>query len=74
MRSITDLVGIVLIVLGVVLLGYQGISYTQRENVAQIGDIHVTADTEKTIYFPPYTGGVALVAGIAVLLIGRRGN
>jgi uncharacterized membrane protein len=47
------LVGIALIVLGVVALAYQGITYTSRERVIDIGPIHATADTQKTIPLSP---------------------
>ena len=72
MKSLISLVGIVLIIIGVLALGYEGFSYTQRENVAQIGDLKITADTQKTIYLPPALGGAALVAGIILVVVGRR--
>lgn len=72
MKSLTGIVGIILILLGIVTLAYQGISYTKREKIAQIGDIQVTADTQKTVYFPPVLGGVSLVAGIVLVAVGRK--
>ncbi len=41
------LVGIILIVLGVLALVYQGIHYTTQEKLIDIGSIKVTADTKK---------------------------
>ena len=38
------LVGIALIVLAVVAFAYQGITYTSREKVVDIGPFHATAD------------------------------
>jgi len=67
MRQIS-VVGVVLIVLGVVALVYQGITYTSRETVIDIGPLHATADREKTLRLPPILG-IAAVAGGAVLLI-----
>ena len=64
------LIGIVLIVLGVVALAYQGIPYTSREKIIDIGPIQATKDTEKTIPFSPILGGVALAGGIALIIIG----
>ncbi len=74
MRGITNVVGIILIVLGIIFLAYQGFTYTTQEKVAQIGDVKITADKEKSVYFPPVMGGAALVAGIVLVLIGRRGG
>lgn len=72
MRNIISIVGIFLIIIGIAGLAYQGISYTKKEKVMEIGNLQVTADTEKTIYFPPILGGASLVAGILLVLIGRR--
>lgn len=72
MRSLTAILGICLIIFGIVSLGYQGFTYTKKEKVAEIGDLQVTANTEKTVYFPPIVGGAALVAGIVLVIVGRR--
>ena len=66
------LIGIVLIVLGVVALAYQGITYTSREKIIDIGPIHATADTKKTIPISPILGGLALVGGIVMVGSGIR--
>jgi len=66
------LIGIVLIALGVVALAYQGISYTSREKIIDIGPIHATADTKKTIPLSPVLGGVALAGGIVLVIIGAK--
>ena len=66
----TMLIGIVLIVLGVVALAYQGITYTSREKIIDIGPIHATADTRKTIPLSPILGGVSLAGGIVLVIRG----
>jgi uncharacterized membrane protein HdeD (DUF308 family) len=66
------LVGIILIILGVLALVYQGIQYTTREKILDIGSIKVSADSKKTIPIPPIVGGVALVVGIAMIVLDRR--
>lgn len=72
MKSVTTLVGIILLLVGIISLGYQGFSYTQREKVAEIGNVQITADTKKTVYFPPILGGAAIVAGVILVIVGRR--
>ncbi len=72
MRSITSLLGIVLVLLGIGTLAYQGITYTQQEKVAQIGNVQVSANVEKTIYFPPILAGLSLVAGIVLVAASRK--
>jgi len=71
MKSITVL-GIVLAVLGVLALVYQGFSYTRQEKVIDIGPIHATADTQEHVPLPPIVGGLALAAGAALLVMGAR--
>ena len=66
------LTGIILIVIGVIAFGYQGISYTTRDKVVDLGPIQVTAEKTKTIPLPPIVGGIALVGGILVLVAGSR--
>lgn len=72
MRVITSLIGILLIVIGVAALAYQGFTYTQKEKIAQIGNVQVTADTQKTVHLSPILGGLSLVAGVVLVFIGRR--
>lgn len=67
------ILAIILIALGTLGLIYQGFSYVTREPVAQVGDVQVTAEKEKTVWVPPVVGGVAIAAGVAMLaLSGRR--
>jgi hypothetical protein len=66
------IVGIVLIVIGVVALGYEGISYTTRETVIDIGPLQASVEKRKTIPLSPVLGGAALVGGIVLVLVGAR--
>ena len=64
--------GIVLIVLGVLALAYQGFTYTTRETVIDIGPITATAERERTFPLPPIIGIVAIAGGVALMLAGSR--
>jgi hypothetical protein len=68
----TVLVGIVLIVLGAIALAYQGITYTTREKVIDLGPLKATVETQKTIPLPPVLGALALAGGIVLVIVGRR--
>jgi uncharacterized membrane protein len=74
MKSLTNMIGIILILVGIVALAYQGFTYTKHETVAKIGDVQVTADTQKTVYFPPILGGLSLVAGIVLVVVARKNS
>ncbi|MDZ7830118.1 MAG: DUF3185 domain-containing protein [Desulfobacterales bacterium] len=68
----TILLAIILIGIGIAAFGYQGISYTTREKVVDIGPIEMTADKTRTIPLPPIIGGIALAGGIALLIRGKK--
>ena len=64
--------GVVLIVLGLVALTYQGITYTTREKVVEVGPVQVTAEKEHAIWLPPVLGAVAVGAGGVLVIVGSR--
>jgi membrane-bound ClpP family serine protease len=66
------IIAVILIVLGIAALAYQGITYTTREKVIDVGPIHVTAETTKSLPLPPILGAVAIVGGIVLLVVGTR--
>jgi uncharacterized membrane protein HdeD (DUF308 family) len=71
MRS-TAIVGVVLIVLGLAALAYQGINYTTRETVIDIGPVHATAERHRTLPLPPVLGAVVVAGGVVLLVTGMR--
>ncbi len=71
MKSLS-LLGILLVVLGALALAYQGINYTHREKIVDLGPIHATQDVQKHIPLPPILGGLALLGGVALLVVGAR--
>jgi len=72
MKTGVLIIAIVLIAIGVVSLAYQGITYTTREKIIDLGPIKATADKEKTIPLPPILGGLALAGGVVLLVVGAR--
>ncbi|MEO8076751.1 MAG: DUF3185 domain-containing protein [Acidobacteriota bacterium] len=64
--------GIVLIVLGAAALVYQGLTYSSRETILDIGPIHATADRQKTVPLPPIVGAAAVAGGVVLLIAGVR--
>jgi uncharacterized membrane protein HdeD (DUF308 family) len=66
------IVGIALIIIGIVALIFQGISYTTREKVVDLGPIQATTEKHKTIPLPPILGVIALVGGIVLLVTSRK--
>jgi len=70
--SSKTIIAIILIAVGVVVFTYQGITYTTREKVVDLGPIQMTAEKTKTLPLPPILGAIALVGGIVLLVVGNR--
>jgi hypothetical protein len=69
MRPI-GIIGVLLIIAGAVILAMGGLSYVRDREEVQVGPIEVAA--EERGFISPLVGGVILVAGVALLLAGRK--
>jgi uncharacterized membrane protein YphA (DoxX/SURF4 family) len=69
-----SILGIALVILGIIALAYQGITYTTQKKVLDIGPIQATKEEHHSIPLPPIVGVLSLVGGVAVLALDRRGN
>ncbi|RKR82434.1 hypothetical protein BDD43_2614 [Mucilaginibacter gracilis] len=56
-----------LIVLGAVMLIWTGFTYTRKEKVVDVGPLQISADRQHNVNWPPYAGGILIVAGVVVL-------
>jgi UDP-N-acetylmuramyl pentapeptide phosphotransferase/UDP-N-acetylglucosamine-1-phosphate transferase len=61
-----------MILLGVVALTYQGITYTTKEKAIDIGPLQITAERTHTLPVLPILGGIAIVGGVVLFLASRR--
>lgn len=66
--------GIALVIIGIVALAYQGVTYTTQKKVVDIGPIQATKQEHHTISLPPILGVLALIGGVVVIASDRRGN
>jgi hypothetical protein len=67
------LAGIILIIIGVLVLAYQGFTYTQTKKDVQLGPIQIQHQETHNVPIPPVVGGVCIVGGVLVLVAsGRR--
>jgi hypothetical protein len=72
MRTTILIVAVLLIVLGVLALGFQSITFFTQDRVVDAGPFKVDVTRPHTIVFNPIVGVVALGAGIIMLLAARR--
>lgn len=71
MRALVVL-GVVLIVLGLVALAWQGVTYTTHEKVLDLGPFKASVEREKTVVIPPAASALAVAAGIVLVVVGAR--
>jgi len=66
------LIAIVLILVGILAIGYQGFTFITRDKVVDLGPVEVTKEHKKTVFLPPVVGGLILVGGIALLVMNSK--
>ncbi|WP_316826875.1 hypothetical protein [Pedobacter miscanthi] len=65
-------IGLILIVVGIAMLIWTGFSYTKKEKIVDAGPIQISADKEKSVNWPPYAGGIILIAGVFVFIAAKN--
>lgn len=71
MRAIT-VVGLVLIVLGILALVYQGIPYKTEPDTIRVGPMQTSVETKRVIAVPPVVGGFVLAGGVVLVALGLK--
>ena len=64
--------GLLLAILGIFALVYQGFSYSRQNNVLDVGPIHATLNETQHVPLPPIIGGLALLGGVTLLVMGAK--
>jgi len=65
-------VGIILIVAGIAMLLFRGFSVKTEEKVIDVGPLEVNKKENKWIGWPVYAGGIAIVAGLIMVVADRK--
>ncbi len=65
-------IGIVLIIAGILMLIFRGFSFTKEEKVVDIGPLEVNKKEKKSVGWPVYAGGIALVAGVVMIIADKK--
>jgi hypothetical protein len=66
------MIGIVLIVLGVIGLVVENVSFTERKTVLDVGPLKVQADEQKVVPIPTIAGVAAIAVGLGLVFMGRK--
>lgn len=65
-------IGIVLIIIGILMFVFRSFSFTHEKKVVDLGPLQVNRQEEKTIGWPVYAGAIAVIAGIALVVLDRK--
>jgi hypothetical protein len=63
-------IALALIVVGLIGLLWGGLSWTRKDTVVDAGPIEITRDKRESLPIPPIAGGIALAAGVILLMTG----
>ena len=67
------IIGVILIILGILMFVFGNVTFTKKEKVMDVGPVEINKKEKKTIAWPNYAGGIAVVAGVVILLAaGKR--
>jgi hypothetical protein len=66
------LIGVVLVILGVVGLVYEGFTVTHEKKIVDIGPIQASKKEQETIPIPPILAWVAIAGGAVLIFAGFR--
>jgi hypothetical protein len=73
MKTTTLIVGILLLLLGIGSLGYEGyITFSSKESTINVTDGQTTAGTRTTVPLRPIAGGLAAVCGFVLILVSNK--
>ena len=64
--------GIILIVFGVLMIGYTSFNFVTTERVVDLGPIKIDKEKNHFFQWPPIVGALLVVCGVVILLSGSR--
>ena len=67
-------VGIILVIIGIVMMVFRSINFTQEKKVVDLGPLEINKKEEKTVNWPLYAGIVVTVAGVVVIVSSKKSN
>ena len=64
--------GFILIVIGIAMLIWRGVSFTTEKKVVDLGPLEVNQKQKQSVNWPLYAGGLVLVAGVVMVVADRK--
>jgi UDP-N-acetylmuramyl pentapeptide phosphotransferase/UDP-N-acetylglucosamine-1-phosphate transferase len=63
---------IILIVAGILMLVFTNINFTTEKKVIDVGPLEVNKKEKKTVAWPSWVGGIAVIAGIVLMVSDKK--
>jgi hypothetical protein len=70
--SVRQIVGLLLAVIGIAVLLWGGVFWTDRETILDAGPLEVTREDREGVALPPVIGVISLISGIVLLIVPAR--
>lgn len=70
--TVMRMAGLALVVVGIVVLVWGGVFWTDRDTLIDAGPLEITTEDREGVALPPVVGGIALVGGIVLLVLPTR--
>jgi uncharacterized membrane protein YidH (DUF202 family) len=69
MTTTLEKTGIIILIVGLLMTLYTGITYFTREKVVDLGEREITKDNQNTVNWQPYIGiGLMIIGGVVLVL------
>jgi len=66
------ILGIILVVAGILMFVFNGINLTTEKKVVDLGPLEINKKENKWIGWPVWAGGIAVVAGVVLIVADRK--
>lgn len=65
-------IGIVVLVIGIIMTVFTGFNIITKKKVVDIGPVEINKEEKTPIYWSPLTGGILIVAGVIIMVAGKK--
>jgi hypothetical protein len=65
-------IGTVLIIIGIAVLAYDGITYSAHGKALDVSRLQLVTEKKESVAWPPILGGLTFFSGIVLIVIGAK--